>query len=230
MSGFVNDEVEFSFTYFIRMLLVSRENVWGHFWFIPMLFVMALIAVIYMSFVQKNRKLSIIICILSFGLILIPNLTSWLGINDIKNYLFWYLSGLIIGETDICTKSKSPIKGVICLVGGLVVFTLCGMKTYNAFVAVFMIAGIMLVCMYIDLEKAWVLNIVGRYSFSIFLLSWPVQAVIEVLGNRILHLPLVVNTTMIFLSGIFVQLLIVYFVKRLKNIPCIEKIELLLGM
>ena len=39
MSGFINDEVEFSFTYFIRTLLVPRENVWGHFWFIPMLFV-----------------------------------------------------------------------------------------------------------------------------------------------------------------------------------------------
>lgn len=230
MSGFINDEVEFSFTYFIRTLLVPRENVWGHFWFIPMLFVGGVVAVLYVKFIYGNIKLAIPICIMAFVLIFIPETTNWLGINDIKNYLFWYLSGLVIGETEVLTRSKSWVKSILCLACGFLIFVLCGMRAYNAFVAVFMVVGIIWICAYIDLEKIQVLNTIGKYSFSIFLLSWPAQVVIEVLGNRILHLPLVVNTAMMFLSGIFIPLLIVYVVKKLKRIPCIEKIELLLGM
>lgn len=230
MSGFINDEVEFSFTYFIRTILIPRENVWGHFWFIPMLFIMAVVSVLYTKSVQKNRKLTIVICILSFGLIFVPSITSWLGINDIKNYLFWYLSGLVIGETDLFEKSKSVVTDMICLVCGVVIFALCGMRAYNAFVALFMIAGIILLCMYIDLENIQILNTIGKYSFPIFLLSWPAQVVVEVVGNRILHLPLVINVTMMFFSGVVVPLIIVWVVKRLKNIPCMNKIQVILGM
>lgn len=230
MSGFINDEVEFSFTYFIRTLLVPRENVWGHFWFIPMLFVMAVVSVIYTKGVQKNRQLGIIVCVLSFGLIFMPSITDWLGINDIKNYLFWYLSGLVIGDTGVFERFKSVVTGMICLACGLFVFILCGTRAYNAFVALFMIVGIILLCMYIDLENIKILNTIGKYSFPIFLLSWPAQVVVEVVGNRILHLPLVINVTMMFLSGVVVPLIIVWIVKRLKNIPCMNKIQVILGM
>ncbi len=230
MSGFINDEVEFSLTYLIRTLLVPRENVWGHFWFIPMLFMMALISVIYTRFLRENKKLAIIICMLSFVLIFAPPITSWLGIDDVKNYLFWYLSGLIVGETDMFTTRKSLMKGVLCLMGGLLMFVLCDMRAYNAFVAVLMIVGLMLVCMSHNLEKVWILSVIDKHSFSIFLLSWPAQAVVEVVVNRILHLPLIVNVTMMFFSGIFIPLLIVHVVKQLKHISHIEKLEWLLGM
>lgn len=182
MSGFINDEVEFSFTYFIRTLLVPRENVWGHFWFIPMLFVMALVSVLYVNFLQRNRKVAIAICIIAFVLIFVPTTTNWFAINDIKNYMFWYLSGLIIGETEVFTRFKSLLKGMVCLACGFLIFILCGMRAYNAFVAVFLVIGIIWLCMYIDLEKIRILNTIGKYSFSIFLLSWPAEAVVEVLG------------------------------------------------
>lgn len=229
MSGFINDEVELSITYFVRTLLVPRENVWGHFWFIPMLFVMAVVSVFYANQV-KNKRLAIIICILAFALIFAPSITNWLGVNDIKNYLFWYLSGLVIGDTDVFVRLKSLITSAICLICGISIFVACGNRAYNSFVAVFMLMGIMLLCMHMNLEKVNFLNAIGKHSFSIFLLSWPAQVVIEVVGNRILHLPIVINTTVMFCSGILIPLIIVLVIKRLESIPCFKKIELLLGM
>jgi len=229
MSGFINDEVELSFTYFVRTLFVPRENVWGHFWFIPMLFVMAAVSVFYVNLI-KSKKLAIAICILAFALIFIPSTTNWLGINDIKNYLFWYMIGLVMGDTDIITRYKSLAMSIICMACGVLIFIACGNRAYNPVVAVFMLVGIVLLCMHMNLEKVSILNTIGKHSFSIFLLSWPAQVVIEVVGNRILHLPVVINTTMMFCTGILIPLFIVFVVKRLENIPFVKKIEVLLGM
>lgn len=230
MSSFINDEVELSITYFIRTILVPRENVWGHFWFIPMLFVMAVGTVLYTKFVRTNKKLGIVIWLMTFVLIFTPSITNWLGLNDIKNYLFWYLSGLFLGEMNTLTKFKSTINGMVCLVLGVLLFILCGMKAYNTFVALFMLAGILVLCMTIDMEKVWIFKVIEKYSFSIFILSWPAQAVVEVIGNRIFDLPLAVNMTMMFSCGVIIPLIIVWVVRKLKKLPFIEKIELLLGM
>lgn len=230
MSKFINDEVELSIAYFIRTILVPRENVWGHFWFIPMLFTMSVGSVLYTMIVRKNRKLGIVIWLMTFVLVFAPSITNWFGLNDIKNYLFWYMSGLLLGEMNTLTKFKSTIKGMICLVLAVLVFVLCGMKAYNTFVALFMLAGILVLCMTIDMEKVWIFKVIEKYSFSIFILSWPAQAVVEVIGNRIFDLPLAVNMTMMFSCGVIIPLIIVWVVRKLKKLPFIEKIELLLGM
>lgn len=230
MTRFITDEVELSITYFVKTILIPRENVWGHFWFIPMLFAMAVASVLYTKFVCKKTKLLIAIWIMTFILIFIPSITDWLGINDIKNFLFWYLNGLIIGRTDVFIKLKSAIIGIVCFGVGVLLFVVCGMKAYNPFVGLFMIIGILILCIGINIDKVYIFQIIEKYSFSIFILSWPAQAVVEVIGNKILGLPLVVNMTMMFLSGIIAPLLMVWIIRKLKGLPFIEKIELLLGM
>ena len=230
VSSFVSDEVELSITYFVRTLLVPRENVWGHFWFIPMLFAMAVGSVLYTKFVSKNRKLMIAVWIIAFVLIFTPSVTNWLGINDIKNYLFWYLSGLILGETDALPKIKSTIKGLLFFVLGALTFVVCGMKAYNPIVGVFMLAAIIALCMFINLDKIRICKLIEKHSYSIFILSWPAQAVVEVIGNKILHLPLIVNMPLMFLSGLLIPLMMVWIVGKASKIPFVEKVELLLGM
>ena len=230
VSGFIKDEVKFSFGYFIKTLLIPREGVWGHFWFIPMLFAMAVASVIYMKFLRQNRKMAIFVCILSFALIYMPDFTRWLGINDIKDYLFWYLCGLIFADTDIIINHSSLKRAMVCLLSGCVAFVVFDMKAYNAIVAMFMVLGILMICTHIDLGKIKILRIIGNYSFSIFLLSWPAQAVIEVLGNRISNLPFLVNMCMMSLTGISIPLIIVYVFGKLRGIPHIKRIELLVGM
>ena len=195
VSGFINDEVQFGFLYFVKTLLIPRDGVWGHFWFIPMLFAMAVISVLYIKFLRQNRNLIIFACIITFVLIYMPDCTKWLGINDIKDYLFWYLIGLLFADTNIVAKYSSLKRGLICLLSGCVAFVLFGMKAYNAIVAIFMVIGILMICVHMDLGKIKILGMIGNYSFSIFLLSWPAQAVVEVIGNRILDLSLRSTTT-----------------------------------
>lgn len=230
VSGFINDEVKFGFWYFIKTLLIPREGVWGHFWFIPMLFAMAVVSVIYMKFLRQNRKLAIFVCILSFGLIYMPDFTEWLGVNDIKDYLFWYLSGVLFADVDILGKHSSLRSGIVCLLSACVAFTVFGMKAYNAVVAIFMVIGVLMICAHMDLRKIKILGMIENYSFSIFLLSWPVQAVVEVVFNRIISLSLPVINVGMFLSGLLIPLVVVYIMGRMKKIPYIKNIELLLGI
>lgn len=230
MSSFINDKVELSLAYFARTIFIPRENVWGHFWFIPMLFTMTVVSVVYKKIISKNTILAITIWVLSFGLIFLPNLTEWIGINDVKNYLFWYLSGLIVGETDWLEKLRPLLSGSVALGIGLFIFVVSDMKAYNTFVGVFLVVGIIQICKCVAIEKIQIFKVIERYSFSIFLLSWPVQAVVEVAGNRILQLPFVFNMSAMFLAGIFVSLAVVVTAKRISSVPYIGKITKVLGL
>ena len=230
VSGFINDEVKFSFWYFIKSLLIPREGVWGHFWFIPMLFAMAVISVLYMKFLRQNKKLIIFVCVICFVLIYMPDFTKWLGINDIKDYLFWYISGLLFADIDIRVKRSSLKRGIVCLLSGCVAFVVFDMKAYNAVVAIFMVICILMLCVHMDLGKIKILEMIENYSFSIFLLSWPAQAAVEIAFNQIFSLSLPLIMVGMFLSGVLIPLVILYIVGRIKKIPYGKNIELLLGI
>lgn len=202
LSGYISDDVQIGWKYFVRSLLIPREAIWGHFWFIPMLFVMALVSVFYEKVLKQYRNVMICVCILALGIIYIPNLTNWLGIKDIATYLFWYLFGIFLSDIHIDDRYKSPRVAIISLIIGSICFFVFDMQAYNPVVALFLIVGIMLICTYIDFEKNKFLTMLGKYSYSVFLLSWPVQVIIEIIANRVLNMPFgVVMVCMFFFGG-----------------------------
>jgi len=53
-SSFLNDSIELNLSSLIRAFLVPRENIWGHFWFLPMIFFMGCIAYLIDRYVMKK--------------------------------------------------------------------------------------------------------------------------------------------------------------------------------
>ncbi len=54
LSGFLNDSLSFDYIAIIRAFLVPRESIWGHFWFLPMIFFLGLIGYGLEYFAQKR--------------------------------------------------------------------------------------------------------------------------------------------------------------------------------
>lgn len=149
-SSVINDSVQFSFTYFIRSLLVPRENVWGHFWFLPMIFLMGIISIGYQKVLDNNLYIAVLLLLLSGAIICLPTLTSWFGVEDIKKNLVWYLFGMVCGtwenfETSILKlrKWRSALLVIIGLLCFVILEDFYYLKILKTLVAVFMIIGLL---------------------------------------------------------------------------------------
>jgi fucose 4-O-acetylase-like acetyltransferase len=61
LQSYLNDTVSFSFTYLVRSELIPRENVWGHFWFLPVIFYLGIFSVLLKTVFQKPLARTIIL-------------------------------------------------------------------------------------------------------------------------------------------------------------------------
>ena len=70
MNNFFGDESKISISYFIECFLVPRNNVWGHFWFLPTLLIISAFAFLFSKF--NNSKANIGFGILVVLLFVLP--------------------------------------------------------------------------------------------------------------------------------------------------------------
>lgn len=56
LSRYMNDDMTISLRNLVRMLLIPREGVWGHFWFIPVYLLLMLIAAVVWKYVENASK------------------------------------------------------------------------------------------------------------------------------------------------------------------------------
>lgn len=231
VSNFINDEVEMSFGYFLKTIMVPRWNVWGHFWFLPMILIMAVISVAYVRIMENNRKLAYLILIVSLALIFFPDATQWFAINDVKNNLFWYLSGIVLG-TEASFERILKNKYIICtsLLFSMMAFFLLHSPVRTFIVAVFMILFICAVAGKVNTGNNRLIALIGKNSFSIFILSWPIQAVLEIITNRILTLPVLAVMPVMFVGGLFGALMIVGLLNAVDKKVKIPFLKILVGI
>ena len=225
VSGYISDSVEFSPAYFIRSLLVPRENIWGHFWFIPTLFFVYTLAasVILMASKCSNH---VLVSVSGAGLLLAalflyfyPIGTGWFSLSDICSYSIWFLLGYFACHLiNRCSLRNAWIAGGSAVIfAGFVVLRFIG-----AIPASFMIfATLSMIYLVFAAGKAYerrnhtYLRFLENKTFAVFLLSWPFQAIVEVLFNKIWHLPWFLVFISMFFVGLAAPLLIYEFVMRL---------------
>lgn len=202
---YLNDSVEFSLVWLIRSELVPRENIWGHFWFIPMIFFFGVFFAFFVKQLKQHKWVLLLALAASYMLRWLPKTTAWLALEDIRQNLFFYILGIAIalyGDSDEIVKNKLWLLGLPI---ALALFFLTGEQT--TFGAVLMVGFVFCVGTMMDFRRNLFCQQIERYSFTIFLLSWPAQAVMEVLLNKMLHLPACVTMLCMFIAGIAVPLI-----------------------
>lgn len=231
-ASYINDAVpnNINCEYLITSLFVPRDGVWGHFWFLPMLFLVQLIGLLGAYLYNRSIKSFYLVLILSFLIIYIPSsyVTKWFSISDICIYLFWYLLGFQLAKMRIEKYKISVYWTLAFVVVSIIIFKIWGYML-QPLVAALMILFMIGCCQNIAMEK-WMLfkKMVGN-SFSVFILSWPVQASIEVLSNKILHLNAFICMFLMFSFGIIVPLIIIYYVRLIDKKLNTNKLSLIIG-
>lgn len=228
---FLNDDVTFSFGYLIRTELVPRENVWGHFWYIPVIFAFGCLGVVLNRLFQTNKKYIYIVLGISVVLLLIPvEFTSWFALQDMKDNLFYYVLGMALAAT-LNAKSLFGSKiWILALPVAVLLSTISSSALGAAAIACLMIAFIFCVGTFCDMGSKTVGKTIERYSYTIYLLSWPAQAVVEVIFNKILHLPVIVTMGGMFLSGVLVPLVVVWMLNTLDKKINVKWLKTVCGM
>lgn len=224
-----------------RTFFVPRENVWGHFWFLPMLFFIGLIGYGIERLIKKakcKKVIQLVLLCVAFACsyLKIPY-GEWLGLNDISDYLWIFILGCICAQfatVEIPRKVKIPliIMSVLC---SIALFIYRGndfirQSPEKHLIAVFMITAVVFLCQllaeHIHISRT---NIFAQ-TYPIFILSWFFQSFAELITERIFHMPIFIISLAMFLSGIVAPLLTVKFLIWLEKKTNTCFFSLLLGI
>ena len=220
VQSLLNDSAELSLGYLLRTELVPRENVWGHFWYIPVVFLLGCIGIVMLKYMREDKAVRFAALAVSFALLFLPATTDWLALEDIRKTAFYFILGMVVSLTPKCTGAlKCPLwllgLPVSMLLGGIP--AACGMIGCICFVGT-------------RWEVRGWLKAVEAHSFTIYLLSWPAQAVAEVVFNKVLHLPALIVMICMFASGVIVPMICVKILTAIDRKIPIGWIKTIAGM
>lgn len=229
IQSLLNDSAELSLTYLIRSELIPRDNVWGHFWYLPVVFFLGILGK-YLVVFSKNKKWPIIVSlVIAFVVLFMPQTTDWFALEDIRNIAFYFLFGLFVALYYHNADFFASHLWMIALPTSVAVFLLCNNTFSYVLTACMMIAFICHLSVRIKNVSGFA-RLLDASSYTIFLLSWPVQAVTEVILNKLLHFPPMLTFAAMFFLGLLVPILVYVSITWLDKRFRIKWIKVLVGM
>ena len=220
VQSLLNDSAELSLGYLLRSELVPRENVWGHFWYIPVVFFLGCIGIVMLKYMRENKAVRFAALLVTFALLFAPRTTDWLALEDLRKTAFYFILGMAVSMTP---KWNEVLKSPLWLLGLPVSMVLGGIPAACGMIGCICFVGTRWEV------KGW-LKAVEAHSFTIYLLSWPAQAVAEVALNKVLHLPALFVMICMFASGVIVPMICVKILTAIDRKIPIGWIKTVVGM
>lgn len=225
---FLNDSVELSVWHLLKTELIPRDNVWGHFWYIPVVFILGCAGILMLKHMRISGGLQAAVVVMTLALLFAPPTTDWLALEDIRKNAFYFTLGMVVSMSNECQSVFRHPVWLLALPASVVLFRIWNTTATGVLVACGMIGFIMFIGTRWNV-KGWMKEIEGS-SFTIYLLSWPAQAVTEVLLNKLIHLPALLVMVCMFLSGVIVPMICIKIITAIdKKIP-IGWIKAVVGM
>ena len=240
VSSYINGNVSLDFMSIVRTIFVPRENVWGHFWFIPVLFLLFVILGGLCG--QKRRWLLVIAIVLSVFIYFVPLKLGVFGISDLCKHALFFIAGMFCFEIfdkfkEILFDNKLRSYIIALITAGIITAVLYNImirqtgivnSLFRLITTFIMILLLIILGLIYEKGKLTFLDSINKHTFTIFLLSWPFQAVVEIVLNKILRLPWYVSSIGMLIIGICGPLIVAWLYKfgNLKN----RFIEVCLGL
>lgn len=224
--GETTDQMQVSVPYFMEMIFAPRSGVWGHLWFVPTLFILYLVGTGYLAVSQRNQKIKVLLLILAALLSVFPIETNWLCIRDLCVHSIFFVGG-IESRRLLFPVHERIFKLwilIMCLIVSVALFIIGNRIEVESFQNV--LYRLIALCMtyatfYIGFERR---EHIGRFTrmvsknmLSIYLYSWPFQAVMEMVINKRLHAPWPIIFICMFLIGLCGPLVLTGIYKRITN-------------
>ena len=222
-SSVLNDSLQLDAVSLIRAFLVPRGNIWGHFWFLPMIFFMGVIAYLIEKYLLKSLNRGIGWGLITFILMACSIFyqpteeMKWFGVNDLAIYGWSYALGVEMYYLFGNIKEKIHLEGwqtaVLCLVGGggamIISLLRDDQDEPNIIAALIMIISILLLCVALEDRIQIKRKSLIAQTYQIFILSWPCQLIVEIVLERILHLQWWIILPVVFFVGVIGPLLLI---------------------
>lgn len=227
---FLNDSVELSVWYLIKTELIPRDNVWGHFWYIPVVFSLCCFGVLILKLMRKHRVAGWTVLAASYLLLFLPRATDWFALEDLRKTMFYFVLGMVLAIRDPAACLVSSRCWLLAFPAAVLLFAAADTTFANSVIACLMIGFVLHIGTWLPLHKINLFAAIERNSFTIFLLSWPAQAVAEVVFNKLLHLPVPLTMGLMFLAGIAVPLVCVKIVVWMDRRIPMRWVKQIIGM
>lgn len=209
----LNTKIEMTLALLVHSFLYPREGILPHLWFLPTLFwISALCCIIYPWMKRKANWIAVIV--LSGVMSLCNPDVDLLGIADVSSYFIWFLLGMIAANYKLERYLQHKNLFILISSGGYMLCLL--MNTGNAFLngvvllirslcSIVLILTISVLLEQIFTDQVWLW--IGKYTFTIYILSLPVQNIIEIIF-MIIGTGWITDMIGMFLAGIFIPLIV----------------------
>lgn len=197
--------------YIIKTIFNPRAGVWGHFWFIPVLLLCYAMFGVWKVFVTETNKylMIFIVTVLSIIGYFIPVSIQWLGIKDLLNSCIFFCVGMIVKTLDL-KKRRVPavIKFGIGIIISITIFqNVPKNKSSLLIIALIMIYSCWQLAGKIGKSKFALWS--SMHNFTIYIYSWPFQAIMMAICDKI-QMKWYVTSFLMFVIGLFGPICLIY--------------------
>lgn len=242
LQQYLNDSLTLDSYSILETFFAPRFNIWGHFWFLPMIFIEGGVGYIIDSWFSKLRIRKIgwltvtIILFIIYCCYYQKNITQWMSLNDLITFSWLFAAGCLGGcfmLIDKMTHFNSLLWVILSFILALLLFYLkvpyIMAPIMNGLIAILMIFALLDLCIIlagiINVNK----NALYAQTFVIFLLSWPCQVVANILTERILNWPYYLIMPIQFVFGLVGPILMILLIDKIEKRYSIHWISFILG-
>lgn len=227
---YLNDSVTLDGYALIRTFLVPRENVWGHFWFLPMIFLFGAVGWFIdkvASACRRRRSIWAAVTLISFGIYVTcfgQSVSQWFSLKDLVAFGWLFAAGAACASFRLLDRLPAH-GGLLFFIGTFIISLLlffCKLPVAltavkSAVIAMVMIAAFIFLSKWLAARVDINRNALYAQTFTIFLLSWPCQAVLNVLAERLLHWPYYAVMPLQFIAGIAGPMLLIWLIDKIEH-------------
>ena len=197
--------------YMVRTVFVPRENIWGHFWFIPVMFLHYAMFGALRSVTKQWRKsiAALLIAAVTLALYFAPVTTGVFGLADLRNASPFYALGMLFRAAYPEEKVKAAKPGSIAVYGLIAaLFIAAGVCLWRAgtsaaltslTIALLMLTACWFVAEMVPANR--VTNWISAHNFTIYIFSWFFQAAMMMICEK-LHFSWVITFGCMFCAGL----------------------------
>ena len=212
---------------FLECFFAPRLNIWGHFWFLPVIFIFYFVFGLWRRFFYDNLKYKkcVVVGIFLVAIMLhfIKTDIAWLGFSDLCYFTVYFVMGIFVCEVLKIKKlrNRELIVGTILLTAAsIVLFSKFRHNTFVMFVeSILMLVACLFLSQLLSEKNFKCVNFINENVFTFYICSWPFQAFSEKILN-LFTLDWYIYTVVMFLIGVAAPCIIIIAYKKLKFINC----------
>ncbi len=204
-----------------------RFNVWGHFWFLPVIFIFYFVFGLWKSFFYDKLKYKkcVVVGTLLVAIVLhfIKTDIAWLGFSDLCEFAVYFVIGVLAHEVLKIKKLRNGelIVGALLLTAvSIVLFSKFSHNTFVMFVeSILMLVACLFLSQLLSEKNFKCVNFINENVFTFYICSWPFQAASEKILD-LFALEWYVYTIVMFFIGVVAPCIIIIVYRKLKFINC----------